>query len=283
MAGAAPRRAAAPGPRGAQAEPGRRLLRAALAGLVLLAPPATAETPAPAASASGADLAKKLANPVASLISLPFQSNLDGGFGPDDGWRYTLNVQPVIPFGVSADWNLISRTIVPLIAQEDVGRGTGSQAGLGDVVQSLFLSPSAVGESGVVSGLGPVFLLPTATDDLLGAQKWGAGPTGVVLKQTGPWTVGALANHLWSFAGDEDRGEVNATFLQPFVTYTTPGATSYTLQTETTYDWAAEAASVPVSVAAGQVFTVGEQIFQISAAARYRVDAPDSGPEGSGA
>jgi hypothetical protein len=111
---------------------------------------------------------------------------------------------------------------VPVVWQDDVVSGAGNQFGLGDVVQSLFFSPKAPTESGWIVGAGPVFLLPTGTDDLLTTDKWGAGPTAVAFKQQGPWTYGALTNHIWSFAGDDRRADVNATFLQPFLSYTTP-------------------------------------------------------------
>ncbi len=147
--------------------------------------------------AKAAELAKKLANPVAALISVPIQNNFDWGAGPNgDGFQYKVNIQPVIPITLSEDWNIISRTILPVVYQENV-IGTSSQAGLSDTLQSLFFSPKAPARGGWIWGAGPVFLLPTATDDLLGAEKWAAGPTAVVLKQEKGWTYGMLANHLW--------------------------------------------------------------------------------------
>jgi hypothetical protein len=236
----------------------------------------------PAAQAQdAAKLAKDLANPIASLISVPFQFNFESDIGPlDQGSRLTTNVQPVIPISLNDDWNLISRTILPVVSQEDIFPGSGDQFGLGDTVQSLFFSPKAPTKSGWIWGAGPVFLLPTATDELLGADKWGAGPTGVALKQIGPWTYGALANHLWSFAGDSDRNDISNTFLQPFVTYTTPTAWSFALQAEATYDWKAEQWNVPVGFFVSKVVRLGKQMISLQGGPRYYVESTPSGPEG---
>lgn len=136
---------------------------------------------AQAQDSSGADLAKQLSNPIASLISVPFQLNYDRGFGPDDGHRITLNVQPVIPVSLNEDWNLISRTILPVISQSDIAGPSGDQFGLGDTVQRFFFSPKEPTAGGIIWGAGPVFLIPTGTDDLLGSEKWGIGPTAVAL------------------------------------------------------------------------------------------------------
>jgi hypothetical protein len=249
---------------------------AILAAAVLLALPGNAQ-------AADAGLAQKLANPVAALISVPFQFNYDDGIGQTgDGSRFALNVQPVIPFSIGEDWNLISRTIVPLVDQSDIFPGAGSQTGVGDTVQSLFLSPKAPTAGGIIWGVGPVFLLPTATDDLLGTGKWGVGPTGVVLKQQGPWTVGGLANHIWSVAGDKDRADVNQTLLQPFVSYTTPDAWTFTLQTESTYNWETEEWAVPVNAVASKVVTVGDRPVSFFGGVRYWADSPVGGPDGWG-
>lgn len=229
-------------------------------------------------SADETDLAQKLANPIADLISVPIQSNIDFGIGPGDGTKWTTNIQPVIPFDFNEDWNLISRTILPIIDQEGFAANDDSldEFGLGDTVQSFFFSPK---DSSLIWGVGPVFLIPTATDSLLGSEKFGMGPSAVLLKQDGPWTYGVLANHIWDVAGDDSRDSVNATFVQPFVSYITPTKTTFSLSTESTYDWYNEQWTVPVNFVVSQLFKIGDQPVQAFIGARYYAEKPDQGPE----
>lgn len=226
-------------------------------------------------------LAKQLANPIASLISVPIQSNVDWNIGPaDDGYRITTNIQPVVPFALNDDWNVISRTILPIVYQDEIFPGAGDQFGLGDIVQSVFFSPSAPTANGIIWGVGPVFLFPTGTDPLLSAEKWGAGPTAVALAQRGPWTIGGLTNHIWSFAGDSSRADVNSTFVQPFLTYTTHDAVSYSLTSETSYNWTADTWSVPINFTVSKVMKIGDQLVSIGGGVGYWLESPASGPEG---
>lgn len=227
---------------------------------------------------SADELAKKLQNPIANLISVPLQSNWDFHVGPADATKYTLNIQPVIPFSITQDWNLVTRTIVPVVDLGSVAPGVSDKSGLGDIVQSFFFSPKEpVG--GWILGGGPVLLYPSATESSLGGEKWGMGPTFVVLRQVGGWTFGMLANHLQSFAGDDDRDRVSATFLQPFLTYTFKTRTSLSLNTETTYDWRHEAWNVPINAAVAQLVKVGPLPVQFQLGLRGYAESPHGEPD----
>jgi hypothetical protein len=242
---------------------------------------AAAEEPSGAPGGGDAGLAQELSNPLADLTTIPFQMNYDREIGPlDDGWRLQTNIQPVVPFHLSEDWNLISRTIIPVISQEDIFPGSGSQFGLGDISVSLFFSPKEPAYGGLIWGVGPILLLPTATKDLLGGEKWGAGPTAVALAIRGPWLTGLLANHIWSYAGNSGRRDVSNTFLQPFVTYTWPSAWTLSVQSESTYDWKTEKWSVPVNVGVAKLVKLGKLPVSLLAGVGYWTEAPDTGPEG---
>ncbi len=261
-----------------------RLAQAASLGLVLSLSPVVALS-----QDTDLALAKKLSNPVAALISVPFQNNFDFGGGHDnEGFKYTLNIQPVVPITLSADWNVISRTIVPITYQKDILppavtpdgeiNKDKEQFGLGDTVQSLFLS---LVESPIIWGLGPVFLVPTATDKVLGSEKFGIGPTGVALNQQGPWTYGALVNHIWSFAGDGDREDVSLTLLQPFVAFNTPNAWTFSLQTEATRNWKADKDkwTVPIGAFASKLVDIGGQKISFQGGPRYYAAGPSTAPD----
>ena len=231
-----------------------------------------------------ADLAKKTLNPVSALISVPVQFNYDSDMGPrDEGEKIVVNIQPVIPISMGPDWNLISRTIIPIVDQEDIlPGGLADESGIGDIFQSLFFSPKEPTSRGWIWGAGPALLIPTASDDLLGGEKWGLGPTAVLLKQEHGFTYGALANHIWSVAGDDDRSDISATFLQPFFSFTTKTFTSFTINTESTYDWETEEWSVPVHLLVSQILKIGQQPISLQVGARYWAESTDSGPEGWG-
>ncbi len=225
-----------------------------------------------------AELAKELQNPVASLISVPMQSNWDFGIGSTNAMRYQLNVQPVIPFSLNQEWNLITRTIVPIVHAESPVAGGGTRSGLGDILQSFFFSPSRP-INGWIVGAGPVFLYPSATDKALGGEKWGGGPTVVLLRQDSGWTYGLLANHVESFAGAGSRADVSATFLQPFLSYTFKTYTTLGLNTESTYDWENKRWTVPLNATVAQLLKLGGQPIQFTLGGRSYVDRPAGGPD----
>ncbi len=221
------------------------------------------------------DLAQELANPLAAIVSVPFQLNYDENLGvSDQGSRTTLNFQPVVPFQLNDDLNLITRTIIPYIWQEDVVPGT-RQEGFGDILFSAWFSP--IGTEDITWGVGPVVRLPTFSD--VSSDTWAAGITGIALRQTGPWTYGALANHLWELESNPDT-PTNVSFLQPFLAYSTEGAWTYSLQSESTYDWETEAWAVPINASVSKLVQWGALPVNLQAGAGYWLEAPEVGAEG---
>ncbi len=234
-------------------------------------------------SADADDVAKKLANPLASMISLPIQANYQANMGADDeGSQWLTNVQPVAPFELNDDWNLISRTIVPLISKDTGVAGQDRINVVGDIVQSAWVSPKELTDNGWVWGVGAAFLIPSGSD--LSARKWGAGPTAVALKQDGPWTYGGLTNHIWDFAGSDGvTTQVNQTFIQPFLTYITPQAVTIALNTESIYNWENEQWTVPVNLMVTKVMKLDSRVVSVGGGVTYWAEAPETGPEGWGA
>jgi hypothetical protein len=234
------------------------------------------------AAQDSANTQQQLSNPIASLTLVPIQVNYNRGIGPeDDGYNVTTLVEPVVPFKLRSDLSLVVRTILPISGQDEIFPSAGSQFGLGDTLQSFFFVPSTV--DGFTWGAGPALQWKTGTDDLLGSGKWAAGPTLVALQQTGPWTVGILTNHIWSFAGDKDRADVNQTYLQPFVTYAASGGITYALNTESSYNWETSEWSVPINAMVMKLTEIGDQPVQLQAGLRYWADSPDNGPKDFGA
>ena len=222
-----------------------------------------------------AELAKKLSNPIASLISVPMKVDYDTGIGTADADRFTYTIQPVIPIELNDNWNVISRTIVPVyIDAESPVVGGSDTNGMGDILQSFFFSPKAPTSGGWIWGAGPVFALPTGSDGL-STDKFSLGPNVVLLKQVGGWTYGALVNHLWSVSGDDDRSDVSATFLQPFLAFNTKTHTTLSVNTESSYDWKAEEWTVPINLTVSQLIKVGKQPISLQVGYRNYLDSPN--------
>ena len=237
------------------------------------------------------DLQAAAQNPVADLISLPFQNNTYFGIGPNDETVNVLNIQPVVPFKLSDDWNLVTRTIVPLIYVPgtveglDVlpsGGGNDTRFGLGDINMTAFFVPAK--PSKLIWGIGPTLTAPTASDDVLGSEKWSAGVSGVLLAQPAPWTVGVLARQIWSFAGDDNRADVRQFLVQPFVNYNLADGWYLTTSPVVTANWEAPSRNrwtVPVGGGVGRLMRIGQRPVNISAQSYYNVEHPDFGPDWS--
>lgn len=239
-----------------------------------------APSPASAQDQGAAALAKAAQNPIADMISLPFQSNTNFDVGPLKKTQEVLNIQPVYPVNLNAEWNLITRTIVPVISQPAFTSSQDREFGIGDVQFSAFLSPKqAVG--GWVWGAGVIAQLDTATDDRLGQGAWGLGPTAVALHLGKTWVYGALVNNVWSVSEDDGRPSVNQMLVQPFVNYNFPDAPGryLTFSPVITADWKADSGQrwvVPLGLGIGQIMRFGKQPVNLQAGAYYNVERPDN-------
>ena len=220
-----------------------------------------------------AELARAVQNPVASLISLPFQNNTDFNFGPNDETLNTLNIQPIWPFELNESWNLITRTIIPVVSQPEILPGQGRETGLGDTTFTAFLSPADAGRW--IWGAGPVVLIPTNTDDRLGADEWGLGPSLVVLTMPGQWVIGSLFSNVWDIDGDTD---VNLFTWQVIANYNLADGWYLTSSPIITADWEASSGdkwTVPLGGGGGRIFRVGTQPMNASFQFFYNVEKPD--------
>jgi hypothetical protein len=239
-----------------------------------------AEKPAaPPNPDEAADLAKKLANPIASLISVPFQNNTFYGVGTYKGTINTMNFQPVIPIKLSESLNLITRYIIPIVTQYDITGENTSQSGLSDATISAFLSPSKT-KNGLTWGAGAAFLVPTATNQYLGFGKWGVGPTAVILKQGNGITYGALANQIWSVAGQADRSNVSQLFVQPFFTYNWKSGAGIGAVGSITQNWETKIFASSVALPVSGITKLGKQIVQLAVGPQIPISGPNRGDFG---
>jgi hypothetical protein len=226
------------------------------------------------------DLAKATQNPLASMISVPFQNNTNFGIGPDDETQNILNIQPVWPFSLNDNWNLVTRTILPVVSQPGVlTGGEGRVNGLGDTTFTGWLSPKKTGKW--IWGAGADFLIPTATDDALGSDKWGAGPAITFLTMPGKWVVGSLFSNIWSFAGSGDQ-DVNLFTWQYFINYNLEDGWYLASVPVITANWEApsgEKWTVPFGAGFGKIFKIGKQHLNGSAHVYYNVVKPTNGAD----
>lgn len=217
------------------------------------------------------DLAKKLANPVASLISVPIQNNIDYGIGALKGSRLVSNVQPVIPFKINSNLNFITRYIVPIISQQNITGVGKTESGIGDAVITGFFSPTN-GTSGVTWGAGPVVLVPTGSD-ALSAGQFGIGPSAIILKQQNGWTYGGLVNQIW---GTKSQNAFSQMLLNPFLTYNWKSGSGLTAAFDITHNWKTSESNIYFSPMVSGLTSLGKQKISLAVGPRINVSADEA-------
>ena len=229
-----------------------------------------------------AELARAVQNPVADMISLPFQNSTNFNFGPLERTQNVLNIQPVIPINVTQEWLMVTRTILPVVSQPAFLPGQDREFGLGDTLFSAFFSPKDrnLWLGNWLWGAGPAILLPTSTQDRLGVGEWGAGPSAIILTMRGRWVIGSLFSNVWSFSGDNS---VNQFTWQPFVNYNFDHGWYLSSSPVITANWKAASDNTwtaPIGGGFGRVFLLGRQPINASLEGYYNVEKPDHiGPE----
>jgi len=225
-------------------------------------------------------LARKHANPVSSIISVPFQFNFDCCLGETDADLYTLKFQPVYPFNLNANWRLVTRTVMPVIYREALMVGGDAAFGLNDTLQHFLISPRHP-YSGHTIGFGPVISWPTGTNSLIDSGKWSAGPSFALFRQHGSWTYGTLAHHIWSFANASSHPmpRVNESEFQPTLAYTWKNGTSLTLNSESRYEWDTGRWQVPINLVLSRIYHFGEQPVSFGIGGRVYAVTPPGGPD----
>ena len=211
--------------------------------------------------ASPQEIADKMANPVANLISVPLQNNLNYGIGEFNGSKYVINIQPVVPFKLSDNLNLITRYILPVVDQRDITGENTHQFGLSDATVTAFFAPKA---KKLITGYGPAFLVPTATDKLLGTQKFGVGPSVLIMHQRKGLSIGFLANQIWSVAGNSERNDFNQFYTQIFLSHSYKSGANWGANVEITQNWEGNTTLVSFNPSLGGVTKFGDQIVQFS-------------------
>jgi len=235
-----------------------------------------------AVSDDAAEIAKKLANPLSSIISVPIQANYQPNLGPDDkGSKWLTNIQPIVPLTINDEWTLLTRTVIPVISQDTGIPSVGTIDGVGDILFTAWASPDKKSESGWLWGAGAAMLLPTDTD--VSAKKWGVGPSAIAIHKKDHITYGILANHIWSYAGsDAVTDDISTTLMQPFASYVTDNAVTFSFNTESTYDWVSHEWTVPATVLVSKLIRIGKLPVSLGIGGTYWLESPDNGPEGWG-